>query len=184
MRTEMKIERLRPLVIGHEMDNLNGVIEIDCAAWMTAYPELTRYTLAVAPPEGEPYFTPAGMEGAILRWIVRREDTAMAGEGSYQIIGTGENGEQKSTDFYPLYICRNMPGLDGAPDTLPDAALAWVNKVLDAAERAEDAAEQAQEIADNFKPEAGVKLTVDGDGNATIGGTGLAVDVDENATIG
>lgn len=170
MRTEMKIERLQPLIIGHEADNLTGIVEVDCTAWMTAYPELTRYTLAVAPPEGEPYFVPAEMEGTILRWIVRREDTANAGEGSYQIICTGDNGEQKSTDYYPLYIYGNMPGLDSASETPPEAALAWVNKVLNAAERAEDAAERAQEIADNFKPEAGCgKLTVDGDGNATIG---------------
>lgn len=170
MRTEMKIDCLRPLVIGHEMDNLTGLVEIDCAAWMTAYPELTRYTLAVTPPNGTPYFAPSETEGTILRWIVRREDTAMAGEGSYQIIGTGENGERKSTDFYPLYIRRNMPGLDGTADTPPDAALAWAGEVLNAADRAEDAAERAQEIVDNFKPEAGGgKLTVDGDGNATIG---------------
>lgn len=144
MRTEMKIERLRPLIIGHEMDNLTGIVEVDSTAWMTAYPELTRYTLAVTPPDGTPYFAPTEMEGTILRWIVRREDTAKAGEGSYQIIGTGENGEQKSTDFYPLYIYRNMPGLDGASETPPEAALAWVSKVLDAADRAEEAAERAE----------------------------------------
>lgn len=144
MRTEMRIERMRPLIIGHEMDNLTGLVEIDCASWMLAYPELTRYTLAVAPPEGTPYFVPAELEGTILRWIVRREDTAKAGEGSYQIIGTGENGEQKSTDFYPLYIYSNMPGLDGASETPPEAALAWVSKVLDAADRAEEAAKRAE----------------------------------------
>lgn len=144
MRTEMRIERMRPLIIGHAMDNLTGVVEIDCAAWMTAFPELTRYTLAVTPPDGTPYFVPAEMEGTILRWIVRREDTAKAGEGSYQIICTGDNGEQKSTDFYPLYIYRNMPGLDGSDETPPEAALAWVSKVLDAADRAEEAARRAE----------------------------------------
>lgn len=178
----MRIERLRPLIIGHEMDNLTGVVEIDIAAWMTAYPELTRYTLAVTPPDGTPYFAPTEMEGTILRWIVRREDTANAGEGSYQIIATGENGEQKSTDFYPLYICRNTPGLDGAPETLPDAALAWVSKVLDAANRAENAAERAEGAAAGSVPVAtrdkvgvvrpGEGLEVEKDGTLNVVGGG------------
>lgn len=182
MRTKMRIERMRPLIIGHEMDNLTGLVEIDCAAWMTAYPELTRYTMAVTLPEGEPYFTPAEMEGTILRWIVRREDTAKAGEGSYQIIGTGENGEQKSTNFYPLYIYGNMPGLDGASDTPPEAALAWVSKVLDAAERAEEAAERAEGVAAGSVPVAtldkagvvkpGNGLEVEKDGTLNVVGGG------------
>ena len=188
MRTQMNIERLRPLIIGHAADNLTGIVEIDCSAWMTAYPKLTRYTLAVTLPGGGPYFAPTEMEGAILRWIVRREDTACAGEGSYQIIGTGENGEQKSTDFYPLYIYRNMPGLDGADGTPPDAALAWVSKVLNAADRAEDAAERAEGAAAGsvpvakpdrlgvVKPGEGLEVEEDGTLNVVGGGAGGAVE--------
>lgn len=161
MRTEMKIESLRPLVIGHETDNLTGLVEIDCSTWMKAYPMLNKFALAVTPPEGNCYIAVTEMEGTMLRWVVSRADTASAGEGSYQIIATGENDESKLTDHYSLYIYANMPGLDGAAEP-PDPARPWVNEVLQAAENAEKAADEAKEQADraadiveNFKPEGG-----------------------------
>lgn len=182
---KLKIDKLRPISIGHAADNETQIMDIDCGAWKREYPSLTRYNIAVTRPDGEIYFAPVHItDEGVLVWVILDSDTAVSGEGAYQIIATGNGGEHKATDYFPLYIHPNMPGLEDASETPPEPARGWVDEVLEAAERAENAAERAEGAAAGsvpvakpdsvgvVKPGEGLEVEEDGTLNVVGGGEG------------
>lgn len=146
MLTTLNIENLSMLDIGHAYDNQTDRVEIDCSKWLRKYPALTRYDIFVTEPNGLVYCPKTEMEGDKLIWVITDEDTAVPGEGSYQIIASGIYGDRKASKPAGLMIRANMRGLDCAAP--PDPSKPWVEKVLRAAMAAEQAALRAEKAAE------------------------------------
>ena len=80
------------------------------------------------------------MEGHVLIWEVTNADTAVAGNGTVELMGLAD-GKKKLSAITKTYIRATTTGATTAP---PDSARPWVDQVLEAAERAEAAAERAE----------------------------------------
>ena len=146
MVTYQSIDNLHTLDIGHASDHQTGEVSIDCSAWRKKYPALTEYNLFVTNPAGMIYPANTVMtEDGKLLWNICDADTAVPGVGRYQIIATGRYGDRRASKFADLTIAANMPGMDGAAP--PDPSKAWVEKVIQAARRAEVAAAEAEKAA-------------------------------------
>lgn len=139
----MKIDSLRPIVVSRNLDNLVDEILIDCSMWRKVYPELTKYRVEIKSPVGITYIsTSTKFEDNVLCWTIEDSDTGVVGEGEYQVVATGENGERKTSVPNILKIQRIIS--DTMSETPPDPSKPWVDKVIEAADRAEAAAERAE----------------------------------------
>lgn len=106
----MKINDLRDLYIGRELDGRVLTVEIDCSEWKSKYPQLTEYRIEVTSPEGIIYFAKTSMEDDMLYWPITKLDTAAEGKGAYQIVATGADGTQKTSTHPTLVVQSTMPG--------------------------------------------------------------------------
>lgn len=139
----LDIKRLPEITIGHETDNLTNTIEIDVRPWKRKNPGLDSWDIVVHSPNGDTYLAPEVVEhNGILSWIITDSDTAYPGKGTYEVVAKGANGESISSGPVKMRVADRTKGT--ASETPPEAAQAWVDKVLDAAQRAEDAAERAE----------------------------------------
>lgn len=162
------VSKLRNIIIGRLEDGGVQIVRIDCTEWVEAYPHLTYYRIEVTSPNGLVYIPVTRMEGNVLIWPITQSDTATSGEGMYQVVATGADGEQKTSDHPKLYILPVMPGT--AQETPPAPSQPWVDQVLDAAERAEESADKA-ETASAHSPvisEGGTWLLWDADAGAYV----------------
>lgn len=148
------IDRLEAICLGQEEDHLADSVEFDLSAWQKKYPQLTRYDVIVTSPAGVVYPAVTELDGDTLRWPVTKSDTAVAGEGQYCIVATGDGGARKSTAAYPLYICEGMPGMDAPEENAPDPQEGFIGKVIGAAERAEEQASAAWTAANEASASA------------------------------
>lgn len=149
----MQIDRLRKAIIGRVDDGNVEVVEIDCTAWRRAYPHLTDYRIEVTSPDGVVYMPHVTFDGDVLSWTITQSDTAAKGDGEYQVVATGADGQKKTSEHMPVTVLSVMPGT--ASDTPPSPSQLWVDKVLDAAKRAEEAAKRAEEAASGATPGGG-----------------------------
>lgn len=159
------INALQPLVIGRQDDNLVMEIRFDCAVWSKENPALTDFRLEITSPKGIKYI-PAEqrMDGSVLVWTITNTDTAVAGEGEYEIIATGAGGEQQASAHAKLYISDRAAG---TPGVMPDYEKPLLDQMAEYAQRAEDAAEKAEStggLPDNSVPAQ--MLVSDGVGGA------------------
>lgn len=162
------VSKLRNIIIGRLEDGGVQIVRIDCTEWSEAYPNLTYYRIEVTSPNGLVYIPVTRMEGNVLIWPITQSDTATSGEGMYQVVATGADGEQKTSDHPKLYILPVMPGT--AQETPPAPSQPWVDQVLNAAERAEESADKA-ETASAHSPvigEGGTWLLWDADAGAYV----------------
>ena len=150
----MKIENLRIIFIGREADGGVERVEIDCSAWREKYPNLTAYRIEVTSPAGVVYLPVVRMEGDVIVWPITQSDTSAKGQGMYQVVATGADGEQKTSDHPALVVVSTMPGT--ASDTPPSPAQPWVDQVFKAAERAVEAAKRAEKAASDSTSGDGV----------------------------
>lgn len=149
MITYMSIDGLHPIEIGHVSDNLTRRVEIDCSAWKRKYPALTRFEICVTRPDGMIYCPKTEVNSAgKLVWVITDAETAIPGEGSYQVIGTGRYGDRRASRPAGLSIEANMPGIDS--ERAPDPSKPWVKKVFDAAAAAEQFAKDAAVSAETM----------------------------------
>ena len=139
----INIDSLTPIKVARRYDGAADAVEFDVSRWIEAYPALTEYRVEVTSPGGAVYFPEAvDLDGHTLKWTIMPSDTGTAGDGEYQIVATGPNGERKTSASARFVVREIMDGTAG--DTPPEPAQPWVDKVLDAAERAEAAAERAE----------------------------------------
>ena len=149
MITYMSIDGLHPIEIGHVSDNLTHRVEIDCSTWKRKYPALTRFEICVTRPDGMIYCPKTEVNSAgKLVWVITDAETAIPGEGSYQVIGTGRYGDRRASRPAGLSIEANMPGIDS--ERAPDPSKPWVKKVFDAAAAAEQFAKDAAVSAETM----------------------------------
>ena len=139
-----KIDELKNVVIGKKLDNAVSEIVIDIGVWRSKYPDLTQYRIEVVSPSGLVYMPVVKVNQETLVWKITDGDTAVKGQGSYQVVATGNNGERKTSEIAHLYIGAIIHSTDA--EEAPDPAKPWVDAVFDAATRAEAAAERAESV--------------------------------------
>lgn len=175
----MSIDRPQTIVIGRMLDGGVEEIEIDCRGWQVRYPELTDYRVEAMNPKGIVYLPErVEMKDGRLIWTIMPSDTASEGEGRYQIVATGKNGERKTSMPCATIIKGIMPGT--AQENPPEPAQPWVDKVMGAAERAENAAERAESVEIGGGIQTVNGKAPDEDGNVDL----KASDVDALPTSG
>ena len=144
--TPMTIEKLSSISIGYRDDNLTQKIEIDISSWQTKYPELNTYRIEMIDGKNQKRIAlNTAIENGCLVWTVTNEDTATEGEGSYQIIATGTNGEQKASRSAALVVRERIHG-DGQEDA-PEYMKPLLDQVAEYAAKAEASAERAESAA-------------------------------------
>ena len=144
----LKIEELKHVVIGRIKDAGYNAIQIDCNEWLTLYPQLTDYRIEVISPSGEIYFADTTMQGGVITWKLTARDTFQVGNGQYQVVAVGGNGERKTSSHPKITILEIANGTDA--DVPPDLSDAWTDTVIRNANAAIDAAEiskQNSEVA-------------------------------------
>ena len=133
------------------------MISIDCSAWLTVWPDL-QISAWATPPQGEAaYPLTTRMEGHVLIWEVTSADTAIAGNGTVELMGLAD-GKKKLSAITKTYIRATTTGATTEP---PEPARPWVDQVLAAAERAEAAAERAESAGDSGGSAGGIVIETD-----------------------
>ena len=128
------------------MDAGVGALQIDCREWLVKYPQLKNYRIEVMPPTGDFYFAVTTMKDGILTWHLSQADTLAAGDGRFQVVAIGDNGERKTSDHPVMSVVDIIPGT--ANENPPDGFEVWADKVAQNAGVAEQAAETAEQAAD------------------------------------
>ena len=128
------------ITLGRHTETGVEEVRIDCAPWLTRWPQLS-IGLMVTPPGGASAYPAAvHMDGAELVWPISASDTAAAGEGRLEVVGLAADVKKISA------ICTTqvLPISSDTTTEPPEAAQPWVDEVLDAAARAEAAADRAE----------------------------------------
>lgn len=147
----MKVESLRYLEIGYEGDNLVRSVSIDCGYWTARFREINDCVVAITRPDNTTYFPKIDYDPdtSTIIWKITRTDTDLAGNGYYQLIGLGSNGEVVHSDWNPLVVHNNMPGLNDATNEPPEASKTWYEDVIDAANEVKSAVVHNPIIGEN-----------------------------------
>lgn len=175
-----------PPVIPVGVQTESGVedIGVDVSPWLAKWPGMTVAVWLTRPGEMSAY--PAGnvqMDGNVLIWRPDGYDTAIPGSGKMEILGLTQDGEKRKLtgDGVTTMIRSTTLASTAEPGV---AEKPWVDKVLDAAQRAEDAADRAEGAAGGSVPIAtkdclgvikvgdGLSITDDGMLSAQGGGSG------------
>lgn len=138
MNKMYKIEALPPrLVIGRQTETGVEMVQFDCAAWLSVWPEMEISVWPVRPGDIAAYPAVIERAGNIITWTITDVDTAVDGEGSVEVMGIAD-GKRKLSARAVTHILAS--GLGNTQDP-PEGAKPWVDEVLDAAKRAENAAD-------------------------------------------
>lgn len=132
--------------IGFQDENLHTQVRIDCKMIFKDYPTAV-VSLAVTPPQGDPYPAMVIRDGDIVAWNVTASDTAHHGEGRVQF--TFVDGEEV---IKTVRGKTNIAESDVPSGTAPPPIQNWItiaNVVLDEAARVVEAAIHAPIIDDN-----------------------------------
>ena len=132
--------------IGFQDENLHTQVRIDCKMIFKDYPAAV-VSLAVTPPQGDPYPVMVIRDGDIVAWNVTASDTAYHGEGRVQF--TFVDGEEV---IKTVRGKTNIAESDVPSGTAPPPIQNWItiaNVVLDEVAHAIEAALHAPIIDDN-----------------------------------
>ena len=136
---KMRVTNPTAISIGRVTENLVKLVEIDISEWRTAFPYLENYSVIVKNPDGASYPAVTETDGDKLLWTITASDTGKAGRGFFQISAQGENGEKKLSAPQSFTVNAVLPAF--TQEEPPEALKGYVDKILSAAERAENAAE-------------------------------------------
>lgn len=145
------------LYLGKQTETGVREIRIDCAPWFALWPNLSISVWVTPPGSAAAYPAAVQLEGEVLTWPITSADTATAGGGYVEIMGTAE-GQKKLSATVPTLI---QATTTGATTTPPDSARPWVDQVLEAAERAEAAAERAESAGGSGGSAGGIVAETD-----------------------
>ncbi len=132
--------------IGFQGENLHTQVRIDCKMIFKDYPAAV-VSLAVTPPQGDPYPVMVIRDGDIVAWNVTASDTAYHGDGRVQF--TFVDGEEV---IKTVRGKTNIEESDEPSGTAPTPIQNWItiaNVVLDEVAHAVEAALHAPIIDDN-----------------------------------
>lgn len=131
------------LVIGRQTETGVEMVQFDCTAWLSIWPDMEISIWPMRPGEIAAYPAIVERAGNIITWTITDVDTAVDGEGSVEVMGMAD-GKRKLSARAVTHILAS--GL-GNTQERPEGARPWVDEVLDAAKRAEDAAAEAAEVS-------------------------------------
>ena len=137
MKNNIMIEKLPPrLTIGKQTESGVTQFSFDCTTWVDEWPDIQISVWVRRPREVSSY--PADIErvGNVVTWTVSDVDTAYDGDGSVEVLGITD-GKRKLSAQASTRVCASNLGSVKPP---PAGSPHWTNKVLDAADRAEEAA--------------------------------------------
>lgn len=163
---------LQPIFLGNQGENLARTLEFDVSSWLGQYPGAGIVMLVQRPEEDTPYIAVTQVENGVLRWTPTNADTAIAGTGKIMLrLILGE--KVRKSAICTAFVAKSLD----EPGDAPDPAQAWVDQVIDAANKAEEGAMAALEELEPRVPPAdgtpGNVLTKTEDGSEwqQIGGT-------------
>lgn len=147
----------RRIAVGRTLDNGYKALQIDCGEWVKRHPQLTEYRIEVKRTDGEMYFADTTFADSVLTWNIDAADTAIAGDGEFQVVAIGTNGERKTSSHPIMFVSDIIAGT--ASETPPEANKAWTDKVIEetrksatqAAASAAEAKETLESIPEDYK---------------------------------
>lgn len=131
------------LVIGRQTETGVEMVQFDCTAWLSIWPDMEISVWPMRPGEIAAYPAIVERAGNIITWTITDVDTAVDGEGSVEVMGMAD-GKRKLSARAVTHILAS--GL-GNTQERPEGARPWVDEVLDAAKRTEYAAAEAAEVS-------------------------------------
>ena len=126
---------LQPIFLGNQGENLARTLEFDVSSWLGQYPGAEIVMLVQRPEEDAPYIAVTQVENGVLRWTPTNADTAIAGTGKIMLrLILGE--KVRKSAICTVFVAKSLD----EPGDAPDPAQAWVDQVIDAANKAEEGA--------------------------------------------
>lgn len=131
------------IVIGRQTETGVMSIYFDCTGWLTWWPNLTL-SIWVTPPGGSSaYLATTHMEDKLLVWDVDNADTATAGQGTMEIVGTA-SGQRKLSAVTATKILASTTTKVTNP---PEKGQSFLDQMAATTAKAEDATEAAKAAA-------------------------------------
>lgn len=134
------------LRLGKHMETGARQIGFDCTVWLENHPGMTVVAYHIRPGESAESYYPvdAEMVGNVLVWHVNREDTAVVGTGTLEIIGTAAGVEDVSATCRTSIEAR---ATSVSPE-IPEGGSAWATRAVAQTAANAAAAQKAQTDAE------------------------------------
>ena len=131
------------IILGREGENLARTIRFNISHWKALYGDVAVSLLHQRDGDDSPYPCAITVVGSVVEWIITNADTAKVGQyGKYELQCRVGDTLAKSASGNTIVF----DALGESTEEPPEAQQGWVDRVLDAANRAEDAASRAEEF--------------------------------------
>ena len=137
----IEIGKLSRLTLGYQGENNARPINVDVSDWLKEFPGAAVGLMLMRPGEDEFYPAAVKVKDGVMSFIPTRGDLVYAGEGEAQFILTGTDDVELRSRVVKTTINASLLGTLGEA---PPPETAFIQQVVDAADRAERAAEEAE----------------------------------------
>lgn len=168
------IDKLAVISLGRQGENLAQTVEIDISSMISQWPDATISMLVKRKYDADPYLANITVKSGILYWPITAADTAVAGDGKFEIRATYGDVLAKSA----IGTTRVTASLTGNETDVPEAMQEWVDMVLDAASDAQTSADNASSSAQEAKSAAESVLH-----DVKVNGTSVVADNEANIPL-
>lgn len=138
MRFDVATLNEHVIPLGKRGENNARTIEIDVQSWLALWPGASVAVIVFRQGDVAPYIAVTSVENGVLYWPITSAETEKAGDGLIELRATCGEVIKKSatarTHVSPCLVCTG----DTKP---PEAAKAWTDQVLKAADDAKRSAE-------------------------------------------
>lgn len=135
------------IVIGRQTETGVLAVRIDCTAWLTYWPNLALSIWVVPPGGASAYIASTHVEGKVLVWDVNNADTATAGMGSMEIVGTAA-GQRKLSAVTKTFVQKTTTTNLTNP---PERGQTALEQLKESTTKAENATAEAKAATDQAK---------------------------------
>lgn len=138
------LPRILPVCLGRQTETGVNQIPIDCSDWIEQYPGIELHIWNTRPDEKYAYEVDSKRDGNLVIWNVTDTDTAIAGNGSFEVLGMID-GKRKLCS-----VCRTEiePSILSNTAEPPESQQPWYTSAIAAAQEAKKAAEQVETLMD------------------------------------
>lgn len=147
--------KFSPINIGVVGENDARVFVWDISEWLDTYGEGTVQLIHKRDEDQLPYPCTIDRLENLAKWTVKAGDLGHGGYGECQLTYTVGDTIVAKSQIYKTFSTKSI---DGGTVDPPSAAETWVDKILAAAERAEDSAKSAEESAESAAESAQTAL--------------------------